>query len=94
MPRPDAALVELSPCSASSSAHPKALLPLVPFVGMKLHMAAIHSHGWRFRLVRPYQIEVPTRLTLKTTSIRSPARMRESIQLAAAKLSAGSTNQA
>lgn len=69
-------------------------MPLVPFVGMKLHVAAVHSHGWRFRLVRLYLIEVPTRLSLKTASIRSRAWMPENIQLAAAKLSAGSTNQA
>lgn len=64
-----------SPCSASYSDHPKALLPLVPLVGLKLHTAAIHSHGWRFRLVRPYQTDGPTRLSLKPPSIRSlPAR--------------------
>ena len=37
---------------------------LVPFVCVLLHMAAIHSHGWRCRLVRLNKLQDPTRSSL------------------------------
>ena len=65
--RPGAALFVLHHMVSSFRSTPQIEL-LVPFFELHLHMTAIHSHGWRFPLVRPDKLLNPTRFSLKTFS--------------------------